>query len=249
MANTNDRLDSRNAYLARLADNLNRLGEKGFRKLCEDLGENYDGLEGEGIVYKALNWVYKLEGYRLIPSLVDHGKADFPDYTWDDIVQVKQYPRGKYFVATTLKDLQIVEQFNILGDRFDFTKFPKQADYLIFDLDHPPEDWINYIGWQDHLLPGKPYYGTTIFVRLKLAGGQESSEVQLDGDTIFKILRKLHPEGYNFNLCDTKEDMLRTLLTLEENRQNQLNIEKMVDRQTLASFQVSEKREASQEKP
>ncbi|MGE5225104.1 MAG: hypothetical protein ACM3PY_21925 [Omnitrophica WOR_2 bacterium] len=249
MANSDDRSASRDAYLAQLAKNLESLGEDSFRKLCEDMGGKYDSLTGEGIANKALNWVHMLEKSRLIPSLVKRGKEEFPGRTWDDLAQVKQYPRSKYSVATTLKELQVVEQFEILGDRFEYTPYPVEADYLIFDLDHPPADWIKFLGSQEHVSKLKPYYGTTIFVRLQPAGGQEPGEVQLDGSSIIKILGKLHPEGYNFNLCSTKEDLVRALVTLDENRQNQLNLEKLVSLLSMTQVKGGEKSQPNQVNP
>jgi len=67
----------------------------------------------------------------------------------------------KYYIASSMSEAQILEKFHITDATFKRTLNVAEADFTIFDLSHPPCDWLRYVGGETPLLP------MTIFVELE----------------------------------------------------------------------------------
>ena len=127
--------------------------------------------------------------------------------------------------------MQSIPNFKIPKNRFDRIHKPEEADFLIFDLDNPPQDWIRYIGAH---YKHTPDHENIIFVCQQL--DQEISEFTLDGNQILYILNRSYKEGYQFYIASTENDMQRMLSTLEINLKKRKQIDKQSTLQALASI-------------
>lgn len=77
-------------------------------------------------------------------------------------VQKQTYSQyRKYYIASSMSEAQILEKFHITDATFKRTLNVAEADFTIFDLSHPPCDWLRYVGGETPLLP------MTIFVELE----------------------------------------------------------------------------------
>ena len=53
--------------------------------------------------------------------------------------------KRRIFVATSLTPDERESAFGLLRDKFNFASKPEEAEFIVFDLSHPPDDWVEFI--------------------------------------------------------------------------------------------------------
>jgi len=63
-------------------------------------------------------------------------------------------PKRRIFFATKLTQAQLWAEFADILNKYAQADAPEDAEFVILDLDHPPDDWANYI--KRRSVPGVP---------------------------------------------------------------------------------------------
>jgi hypothetical protein len=194
----------------RLARNLVDIGEEGFYRLYQQWGD-YTSLAGDTLLDKVINFVQELERQKALGWLIHAAQEAYPQYVWEKRTASLQ-PEKKYYVATSRVQQEVIQKFKIPPYQFERVYEPRQADYLVFDLDYPPEDWIRYLGHQI----AEPSYDKIVFVKLEKPHNAE--DIHISGNHILSLLYRVRdPHVYEFQVCHTPDDMVRKLGTLLQN--------------------------------
>jgi hypothetical protein len=215
--------------ISQLQGNLVAIGEDGFRALCAVIGMEYNSIEGTDITSKAIAWIRQLEELDMIGDLQVFGRKNFPNLRWSSSSQEEAIVRFKYYLASGLSVYEMRSKFKIPENRFERIRDDKnieKADFLIFDLDQPPENWIQLIGAN---FKQKPNHQNIIFVQNQ--PGQDSGVPKLDGKSILSLLQKIYPNGFFFNIARNEDDFRNLLSTVEDKLRASIQSDKAIQDQ------------------
>jgi hypothetical protein len=215
-------------YLEGLRVNLAAVGVDGFRKLVDKLGGDYSTIDGATPAEKAVSWVRQLDRENLLGDLVQHGLVEFPERHWNFLAT----DPCKYYIASTRPSLSRATKFPIHTNKFIPAETPNKADLLIFDLDCPPENWLEYLGTQPHVVKFGPDYQSTLFVQFDLP--TPPPKVQLDGShlsALLQLMRIVRPDA----ICRSTSALLQKMLSVGQYLPSQWTAEAL-NRQTIANI-------------
>jgi hypothetical protein len=114
--------------------------------------------------------------------------------------------KRKVFFATALKQDDVVTEFAAILERYKQAVTPEDAEFVIFDLDHPPANWFDYI--KSRSVAGEKI-GREAFVPCLL-----SCKSQIAGDAVW-IKKQIDTAFPTVRVAPTPGQLLADLQWLE----------------------------------
>jgi hypothetical protein len=199
--------------LERLAKIMVHLSEDEFKSLVDHYRRGYYTQLKGNPRDKAQQFLEELKEHSSIPWLIEEGKTRIKRFPWDPDEVIRP---SKYCIVSSLPENEVQQEFDQLIKDYLFTRVERvyegeKADYLIFDLDHPHENWLKYL--MNHLPKSRRGIGSILFVTLE--SKPEINEIELKGNHIVSIISRYYgQESHKFKFCRAKGNLGPLLFTM-----------------------------------
>jgi hypothetical protein len=200
-----------------------------LRTLCFDLNIDYQNLPStrEGL---AREMVAYCENRDRLPELIEASRRKRPDIPWTDVLELAEPPsRIRYYIASSAPEAEMAERFKISGENFErIVKYNPEtgADFIIFDLSNPPQDWLKYVGGP------LPLLSDIVFVAFE-------GVTELGGKNILDVVTSSYKyPASHLAICRNQNDLSRALEAIEykvAEAMQKMTTQKMTTQVTLAS--------------
>lgn len=201
-----------------------------LRTLCFDLNIEYQNLPGtrEGL---AREMVAYCEKRNRLSELIEACRRKRPDVPWMDVFELAEpaepTSRIRYYIASSAPEAE--EKFTISGENYErLVKYNPEtgADFIIFDLSHPPQDWLKYVGGP------LPLLSDIVFVAFE-------GVTELGGKNILDVVTTSYKyPASHLAICKNRNDLSRALEAIEykmAEAMQKMTTQKMTTQVTLAS--------------